>query len=295
MSYKTATRILAFIRRLLSDPASAGILARDGEQVDEGGRELPMDTLSKPISRRAVLRATAVTAAGIALWPALSTAEALAAPILIDPYSGTIPLVFPLKRKTYHTPVQNNWHASREGQIYQWSHQDASTTRAHDGVDVFPRSTTALPTVYAPLTAKVAAVCLRSDNTLNATVTYKVSASTPPPWNYSQAVDNVANLPLYGNFVWLYSTDSRSAGYFVFFCHLQNEAILQELAPDEAVATSTLVGVMGDTGNAQGSPQLHVEIHYPAGNSFTCTRCTPNKTVTSIDSYNSLVNASLRR
>lgn len=91
-----------------------------------------------------------------------------------------------------------------------------------------------------------------------------------------------------------HSTDSRSTGYFVFFCHLQNEAILRALAPDQAVATATALGVMGDTGNAQGTPQPHAEIHYPAGNSFTCTHCTPNKTVTSIDPYNSLVNATKR-
>lgn len=254
-----------------------------------------MDTLfSRPVSRRTFLRATGATAAAIALWPALTRAEALAAPLLVDPYSGSIPLVFPLKRRTYQTPVRNNWHASREGEIYQWSHQDASTTRAHDGVDVYPHSASALPTVYAPLTARVAAVCLRSDNTLSGTVTYKVSATTPPPWDYSHAIDNVANLPLYGNFVWLYSTDSRSAGYFVFFCHLQNETTLQGLAPDQAVSTPTPLGVMGDTGNAQGTPQLHTEIHYPAGNTFTCTHCTPNKTVTSIDPYNSLVNATRR-
>lgn len=253
-----------------------------------------MDTLSKPVSRRTLLRATGATAAAIALWPALAHAEVLVVPSLIDPYSGSIPLVFPLPRNTYVSHVQNNWHASREGGIYQWSHRDASTTRAHDGVDVYPRSTTALPTVYAPLTAKVAAVCLRSDNTLNATVTYQASATNPPPWNYSQAIDNVANLPLYGNFVWLYSTDSRSAGYFVFFCHLQNEANLRALVPDQSITTSTPVGVMGDTGNAQGAPQLHVEIHYPTGNAFTCTHCTPNKTVTSIDPYNSLANAARR-
>ncbi len=253
-----------------------------------------MDTISTPISRRTFLRATGATAAAIAVWPALTNAAVQAGPILVDPYSGSIPLTFPLNWKTYKSPVQNNWHASREGQIYQWSHQDASTARAHDGVDVYPRFTTQLPTVYAPLTARVAAVCLRSDNTLNATVAYSVSATTPPPWDYSQAVDNVANLPLYGNFIWLYSTDTRSGGYFVFFCHLQNEAALRALVPDQAVTTSTPVGVVGDTGNAQGTPQLHVEIHYPAGNSFTCTHCTPNKTVTAIDPYTSLVNATRR-
>ena len=60
-------------------------------------------------------------------------------------------------------------------------------------------------------------------------MTYKVSSTTPPPWDYSRAIDNIINLPLYGNFVWLYSTDSNSIGYFVFFCHLKNETTIRSL------------------------------------------------------------------
>src|SRR5918993_3044995 len=97
------------------------------------------------------------------------------------------------------------------------------------------------PWVYAPLSGKVAAVCVRSSNTVNATVTYKVSSKMPPPWDYSQAIDNIIKLPLYGNFVWLYSAEANSLGYFVFFCHLKNETI-QSLAPDQAVSVSTPVG-----------------------------------------------------
>ena len=253
-----------------------------------------MNSMNESVSRRTFLRAGGATIATLALWPTLASAEVLAAPTLVDPYSGSIPLVFPLKWKTYQSPVRNNWHASREGQLYQWNHQDGATLRAHDGVDVYPRSTGALPTVYAPLSARVAAVCVRSDNTVGATVNYQVSSNTPPPWDYSAAIDDVANLPLYGNFVWLYSTDSSSTGYFVFFCHLQNEPTLRALVPDQAVTSTTPLAVMGDTGNAQGSPQLHVEVHYPSGNSFTCTHCTPNKTVTSIDPFNSLANATRR-
>jgi hypothetical protein len=51
---------------------------------------------------------------------------------------------------------------------------------------------------------------------------------------------------------------------------------------------------MGDTGNAAGTPQLHAEIHYPAGSNFTCTHCTPNKVVTSIDPEPSLMGAAKR-
>lgn len=251
------------------------------------------------LSRRTLLRAGAAATAA-ALLPDLT----VAAPPhgtpqgLIDPYTGAIPLYFPLPNGTYQTPLADNWHQSREGQLYQWSHRASPTRRSHDGVDVYPSAVTPAPTVYAPLNGRVAAVCWRSANTTTATVTYNVSATTPPPWDYSQAIDNVAQLPLYGNFVWLYSTDAASAGYFVFFCHLLNDATLQALAPDQPVTANgtvpgtTPVGTLSDSGNAAGTPQLHVEIHYPAGKTFTCTHCKPKKSgQTSIDPYASLAQA----
>jgi murein DD-endopeptidase MepM/ murein hydrolase activator NlpD len=244
------------------------------------------------ISRRRFLQMGAGAAAGALLLPVLP--ETARAGTLVDPYSGSIPLVFPLVYGTYKTPVQDNWHVNREGQIYTWNHRNGSSQRAHDGVDVYPSRHRKLPRVYAPLSGKVAAVCVRSSNTVNATVTYKVSSKMPPPWDYSQAIDNVINLPLYGNFVWLYSTDANSLGYFVFFCHLKNETTLQSLAPDQPVTVSTPLGVMGDTGNAAGTPQLHSEIHYPAGSSFTCSHCTPSKVLTSMDPEASLVRATRR-
>ncbi len=70
--------------------------------------------------------------------------------------------------------------------------------------------------------------------------------------------------------------------------------MLQSLMPDQVVSTSTPMGRMGDTGNASGTPQLHAEIHYPQGTTYTCSHCTQPKTVTSIDPYASLANATLR-
>ena len=244
------------------------------------------------IGRRRFLQMGVVAAAGALLLPVLP--ESAKAGALVDPYSGSIPLVFPLAYGTYKTPVQDNWHANREGRIYAWNHQNGASQRAHDGVDIYPSRRRKLPRVYAPLTGTVAAVCTRSSNTVGAAVNYRVSGSTPPPWDYSRAVDNVINLPLYGNFVWLYSTGSASAGYFVFFCHLRNEATLQGLVPGQPVTTSTPIGEMGDTGNAVGTPQLHAEIHYPQGSGFTCSHCTPNKMVTSIDPEASLIRATRR-
>ena len=265
-----------------------GVKMGDDRYAVAGGQTVP----GVRISRRRFLQMGAGAAAGALLLPVLP--ESVRADTLVDPYSGSIPLLFPLVYGTYNTPVQDNWHANREGQTYAWNHQNGTSQRAHDGVDVYPSRRRKLPGVYAPLTGKVAAVCTRSSNTVNANVTYKVSNTTPPPWDYSRAVDNVINLPLYGNFVWLYSTDANSLGYFIFFCHLKNETTLQALSPDQPVTVSTPVGIMGDTGNAAGTPQLHAEIHYPAGTSFTCSHCSPSRVLTSIDPEASLVRATRR-
>jgi murein DD-endopeptidase MepM/ murein hydrolase activator NlpD len=244
------------------------------------------------IGRRRFLQMGVGAAAGALLLPVLP--ESARAATLVDPYNGSVPLVFPLAYGTYKTPVQDNWHANREGRTYVWNHQNGSSQRAHDGVDIYPFRRRKLPRVYAPIAGRVAAVCTRSSNTVGATVNYRVSTTTPPPWDYSRAIDDVINLPLYGNFVWLYSTDASSAGYFIFFCHLKNETTLQGLVPDRAVTTSTPIGVMGDTGNAAGTPQLHAEIHFPQGFGFTCSRCTPDKTLTSINPEASLIRATRR-
>jgi len=57
---------------------------------------------------------------------------------------------------------------------------------------------------------------------------------------------------------------------------------------------ATPPGVMGDTGNAAGSPQLHVEMHYPIGSSFVCAKCSPERQRTAIVPYASLLRAASR-
>lgn len=250
------------------------------------------------ITRRGLLGLGAAAAAAVAL-PATGSAAApppsagSAAASLIDPYSGAIPMTFPLVEGTYGTTVASSWHAGREGRLYPWNHANGATLRAHDGVDTYP-APGALPEVYAPLSGTVAAVCLRAANTPDAPVAYRVSNMTPPPWDFSQAVDDIAALPLYGNFVWLYSTDDNSNGYFIFFCHLQNEPVIQSLVPDQPVGTESRLGVVGDSGNAAGTPQLHTEIHYPAGLRYPCNRCAPSRALTSLNSEASLLGAAHR-
>lgn len=247
--------------------------------------------MSPPITvgRRSFLRA-GIVAAGALVAPDVAVAESA----LVDPYIGAIPLVFPLVAGTYQTPLGNNWHAAREGRLYPWNHRATATLRAHYGVDVYPLDDRPLPSAYAPVRRRSPPSACSGQHG-GRPITYKVSGTTPPPWDYSQAVDDVAQLPLYGNFVWLRSTDPASAGYFVFFCHLQNERTLRSLAPDQPVGPATPVGVVGDTGNAAGTPQLHVEIHYPTGETFTCASCTPVKAgQTMLDPYASLKEASPR-
>jgi murein DD-endopeptidase MepM/ murein hydrolase activator NlpD len=246
------------------------------------------------MSRRTLLRGAAGGGLAVALLRASRPIQLAARSRFIDPYIGALPLVFPLAGDSYVLPLTNNWHASRQGDRYPWTHANGATLRAHDGVDIYPLADEPSPVVYAPLAGRVAAVCLRSVNSLGAGVSYQESASTPPPWDYSAAIDPVEELPLYGNFVWLVSTEPDSAGYYIFVCHLQYEPLLQALVPDQPVEADTPLGVLGDTGNAAGVPQLHVEIHYPAGTGFRCGHCSPPHTVTSLDPYASLLGAAVR-
>ncbi|HEX2915342.1 MAG TPA: M23 family metallopeptidase [Chloroflexia bacterium] len=252
-------------------------------------------------SRRKFLKVTGV-ATGSLFFGLPQLAGAATTTILIDPYSGQIPLLFPLPANTYK-PVSSNWHDNREGSSQEWSHQNSSSQRAHDGVDIFPVGTKR-PVVYSPVNGIVSAVFSQPTNTIGARgSSYKSSSGLQaPPWNYSTATDDVANLPLYGNFVWIYSTEAASSGYYILLCHLKYETTyLTRLVPGASVTNTTPIGVLGDTGNAQGSPQLHIEIHYPrdpatqAVTSYTCSHCSPAKAgVTAVDPANSLFNAKAR-
>lgn len=235
------------------------------------------------LSRRKFLKLSAAASGG--LWLGLPKLAGATTP-LIDPYSGSIPLLFPLPANTYK-PLSDNWHDKREGTAQYWSHQNSSTQRAHDGVDIFPVGNKR-PTVYSPVKGIICAVFTQPTNTISAGSYHSASGLYAPPWDYSGATDDVAKLPLYGNFVWIFSTETSSYGYYLLMCHLKYETTyLTKLQVGTSVTNTTPLGVLGDTGNAQGSPQLHLEIHYPrdgatlAVTSYTCTHCSPNKTVVS--------------
>ena len=240
------------------------------------------------LDRRRFLVLAGGAAAALAL-----RGKAHAAQTLIDPYAGVLPLTFPLAFGTYRMPLADNWHEAREGKRYAWGHR-ADGLRSHDGVDIYPADAAALPAVYAPFAGVVSAVGLRAANTADASVSYRASTVAPPPWDYSTSVDTVDGLPLYGNFVWITSTAPGSAGYSVLYAHLENEATLAALQPDQWVDATTAVGVMSDTGNAAGTPQLHVELHYPVGASILCRDCAPAARVTSCDPFASLRRATAR-
>lgn len=241
-----------------------------------------------PIDRRRFLLLAGGTAAALAL-----TGVAHASSGLVDPLSGAIPLAFPLAMGAYQAPLADNWHEAREGMRYPWGHHSAGL-RAHDGVDIYPPADTPLPPVYAPFAGVVSAVCLRASNDAGAEISYRVSGATPPPWDYSWATDTADGLPLYGNFIWITSTAPESDGYAVLYAHLQSEPLLAALRPDQRLTAAMQIGLMGDSGNAAGTPQLHVELHYPAGASALCRDCAPRHNVTSFDPFASLRTAIAR-
>jgi hypothetical protein len=73
---------------------------RGDGQYGEAGERMILDTR---ISRRRFLQMGAGAAAGALLLPVLP--ETARAGTLVDPYSGSIPLVFPLVYGTYKTPL----------------------------------------------------------------------------------------------------------------------------------------------------------------------------------------------
>jgi murein DD-endopeptidase MepM/ murein hydrolase activator NlpD len=137
---------------------------------------------------------------------------------------------------------------------------------------VYPADAASLPAVFAPFAGIVVAKAVAG--------TY-VTADGGPRRDYP--ADDI-----YGNFAWVRSTEQASAGYFAFFCHLQDDAVSRGLVAGSAVTRATRLGTMGDTGNAAGTPQLHVELHYPSGANFRCSLCKPKTRMTAMNPTASL-------
>jgi len=227
------------------------------------------------LSRRAALRFGLAGATVAALGATrLSGASALAP--LVNPYSGALPMTFPLESGTYLAP-RDNWHDFRDGAPFDWSHRKGRS-RLHDGVDVFPADASNLPPVFAPFSGIVVATAVDG--------IYSKSDGGPPQRYPADGV--------YGHFAWIRSTETASAGYFFFACHLQSEGTLGALTPGDLVTRATPIGVMGESGNATGEPQLHAELHYPRGANFRCTRCKPKTRLTAMSPFASLSGAQTR-
>jgi hypothetical protein len=94
-------------------------------------RRRPMDT--ENLTRRAFLKAGGALAAALALATALpAPSEAIG---LADPYTGVVPMTFPIRRGLYW--LYRNWHVPRVGSVLSFNHERSSWLRAHDGVDIF--------------------------------------------------------------------------------------------------------------------------------------------------------------
>lgn len=248
------------------------------------------------LTRRALVKAGLATAGGLLLpWQVQAEIASAADAASVDPYSGVVPLAFPIRSGQFGA-ISNNWHASRIGKLMPANHRNGKNRRAHDGMDVFPKSTASLPLVYAPFAGQVLAVCVFE----GMTSTYEVSTLATPRQDYSKVVDG--RTPRHGNHVWIRSTEAASEGYQIEYSHLQDETTIRallaalraanDLGEYLTVGVTTPIGVLGDTGNAAGSPQLHVEIHLPGTDTFTCTRCRPTKPLmTAINPYQSLITA----
>ncbi len=199
------------------------------------------------LTRRLFLKASGALAASMVL--AQVSAPAYGTP-LADPYSGVVPMTFPLRRGLYW--MWNNWHVPRVGDILPFNHRIRAWLRAHDGVDIFALRGTAL---YA--------------------CTAGVVIDVPRPRN------------IYGNTVWI----ENASGYRFLYCHLDRVFV----NVGHSVTMNTIVGTVGNTGNATKTPShLHFEIHYPAGQTYTCKYCAPAKGVSALNPYPSLLNATPR-
>ncbi len=109
---------------------------------------------------------------------------------------------------------------------------------------------------------------------------------------YACVPGTVVNYPrpyyLYGNTMWI----QNGEGYRFFYCHLDKVFVTL----GQSVEMNTAIGTVGKTGNAATTPShLHFEIHYPAGSSYACKFCTPQKALSAINPYRSLMAATPRR
>src|SRR5712692_9133689 len=92
------------------------------------------------LTRREFLKAGGALAASLALSGVMPQPSLAAA--LVDPYSGVVPITFPIRRGLYW--IYRNWHVPRVGGILPFNHEIRPWMRAHDGIDDYALRVTAL-------------------------------------------------------------------------------------------------------------------------------------------------------
>jgi murein DD-endopeptidase MepM/ murein hydrolase activator NlpD len=167
-----------------------------------------------------------------------------------------MPMAFPFAKSVSYR-YRNNFLEARAGLPEWYNHwflrnRDGTLKRAHDGVDIYARRGTH---VLAPISGTVID-----------------PRKHWAPWRPDR----------YGRVVVIESDERTSAGYVVILSHLD----LAVVSYGAHVTRGQYVGTVGDTGNAQGTPQLHFEVRAPF--TFAVTELGRRRQVDAFDPYPSI-------
>ena len=152
-----------------------------------------------------------------------------------DQLAQVIDIAFPLKEGTRYS-YRDNWFDVREGEPEEYNHAHSrrrgEVRRAHDGIDIYARR-------GSPVLAPFAGTVIEP-------------ADRWSPWHGER----------HGKVVVIVSSEPQSEGYAAVLSHL--DATFVE--PGTQVRRGEVVGLAGDTGNADGfRVHLHFELRAPFG------------------------------
>jgi murein DD-endopeptidase MepM/ murein hydrolase activator NlpD len=144
-----------------------------------------------------------------------------------------IDIAFPLQPTTRYR-YRDNWGQLRPGKPETYNHlhsrRNGEARRAHDGIDIYARA-------GSPIVAPFAGTVVDP-------------ATRWQPWRRER----------YGRTVVIVSSEPRSEGYAAVLAHLERVFV----APGTVVRRGEVVGLAGNTGNAESSrTHLHFELRAP--------------------------------